>query len=95
MKKIKITISDGKNRGSFTLDPLTQIRFMAYADVNSLNLSHMLERLVLFGTVHEEEEQPNLSVPDWSCLRNVMSTLDDDLRWTRRDEVLLEQLGQQ
>jgi hypothetical protein len=94
MKKIKITISDGKNRGSFTLDPLTQIRFMAYADVNSLNLPDMVERLVAFGTAAEDEEQPNLSVPDGNCLRNAVATIDDDLRWTRRDEVLLEQLGQ-
>jgi hypothetical protein len=94
MNSIKITISDGKNRGSFTLDPLTQIRFMAYADVNSLNVSDMLERLVLFGTADEDEEQPNLSVPGGNCLRNAVATIDDDLRWTRRDEVLLEQLGQ-
>jgi hypothetical protein len=90
MKTITFTITDGEKSGTFTLDPLTQIRFMAYADVNSLNLPDMLERLILFGTANEDdEEQPTFSVPDWNCLRNTAATLDDDLRWTRRDKVLL------
>ncbi|HZS18159.1 MAG TPA: hypothetical protein VFA51_09545 [Candidatus Udaeobacter sp.] len=95
MQPIKFTISDGKNSGNFTLDPLTQIRFMAYADVNGLNLTDMLERLIFFGTADQDEEKADFGVPDWNCLRNTISTIDDKLRWTREDEERLAELGKE
>ena len=55
----------------------------------------MLERLILFGIASKDEDEPGLSVPDGNCLRNAAATPDDDLRWIRKDEVRLEELGKQ
>jgi hypothetical protein len=60
-------VSNGKTLGSIDLDPVTQLRLLAYAKVNEIDLIEMIDRAVWFTTASETEgdkDEINIECPE-------------------------------